>query len=240
MTPSLLGGVQIAGADVEGRYAAEIADITQLHVDGPDVTLDASGRLALGRAGTSDLKYHVNATDITELGRIAGQSGLDGTLVLDGTITGNAASLETTGTLSGNGLAYGENKVLDLDSTYTVTVADLDFVNARVEATSDATFVEIGGVELNQVKAKTTYAEKRLEFETTVQQQTRELGATGSVIFHPDHQELHLPTLALRADGIEWRNVPGSEAAIQYRQSEVSIKDLRLASGDQTLDVDGR
>ncbi len=167
------------------------------------------------------------------------RDGLDGTLALDGTITGNAASLETTGTLSGNGLAYGENKVLDLDSTYAVAVADLDFVNARVQATSDATFLVVGGVELNQLKAKTTYAEKRMEFETTVQQQTRELGATGSVIFHPDHQELHLPALALRTDGIEWRNVPGSEAAIQYRQNEVSIKDLRLANGDQTLDVDG-
>ena len=239
LTPSLIGGVQVAGADLEGRYAAETADITRVHVDGPDVTLDASGRLALGRTGTSDLKYRINASDVTEIGRIAGQTGLDGTLALDGTITGNAASLETTGTLNGNGLAYGENKVLDLDSTYAVAVADLDFVNARVQATSDATFLVVGGVELNQLKAKTTYAEKRMEFETTVQQKTRELGATGSVIFHPDHQELHLPALALRTDGIEWRNVPGSEAAIQYRQNEVSIKDLRLANGDQTLAVDG-
>ena len=49
LTPSLIGGVQVAGAEVEGRYAGEIADITKLHVEGPDVTLDASGRLALGR-----------------------------------------------------------------------------------------------------------------------------------------------------------------------------------------------
>ncbi len=48
--PSLVGSVQIAAADVEGRYAGEIADITRLHVDGPDVKLDASGRLALGRS----------------------------------------------------------------------------------------------------------------------------------------------------------------------------------------------
>ena len=132
LRPSLIGGVQVAGAEVEGRYAAETADIARLRVDGPDVTLDASGRLALGRAGTSDLRYLITATDITELGRIAGRSGLDGTLALDGRITGNAASLETAGTLKGNGLAYGESRVLDLDSTYAVTVADLDFRNARV------------------------------------------------------------------------------------------------------------
>ena len=38
---------------------------------------------------------------------------------------------------------------------------------------------------------------------------------------------------------IEWRNVAGSEAAIRYRGNVVSIEDLRLANGDQTLDVSG-
>jgi hypothetical protein len=88
LAPSLLGSIQIVAADLEGKYASEVADIAKLHVDGPDVTLDASGRLALGRESSSDLKYDVNATDITELGRIAGQTNIDGTLVLDGTITG--------------------------------------------------------------------------------------------------------------------------------------------------------
>ena len=237
--PSLVGSVQIAAADVEGRYAGEIADITRLHVDGPDVKLDASGRLALGRTATSDLKYHINAPDITEVGRIAGQEGLEGAVDLDGTITGNAASLQTSGTLSGNGLAYGTNKILDLDGKYDVMVADLDFVNARVQATSAATFVEIGGTQINQLTATTTYAQKRLEFETRAQQRGRELAATGNVIFHPDHHELHLPRLALTAQGIEWRNVEGSEAAIQYGQNQLTIKDLRLVSSNQAFDVEG-
>ena len=239
LAPSLFGSIQIVAADIEAKYAGEVADITKLHVDGPDVALDASGRLAIGREATSDLKYHINATDITELGRIVGQSDIDGMLVLDGTITGSSGALETKGTLNGNGLVYGRHKVLDLDSDYSATVTDLDFVNARVEAKSKATFVELAGVQINEVVATTKYADKRLEFDTNVQQKTRELGATGSVIFHPDHQEIHLPTLALKTEGVEWRNVAGSEAAIQYRQNEISIKDFRLASADQTLDVAG-
>ena len=240
--PSLVGSVQIAGGEIEGRYAGEIADITRLHVDGPDVKLDASGRLALGRTATSDLKYHINAPDITEVGRIAGHGehdGLEGAVDLEGTVTGNAASLQTSGTMSGNGLAYGNNKILDLDGNYDVTVADLDFATARVQATSTASFVELGGTPINQLTATTTYAQKRLEFETRVQERGRELAATGNVIFHPDHQEIHLPRLALTAQGIEWRNVAGSEAAIQYGQNQLAIKDLRLTSGDQALDVEG-
>jgi autotransporter translocation and assembly factor TamB len=239
VAPSLLGSVQIVAADIEGKYAGEVADITRLHVDGPDVALDASGRVAVGRGGASDLKYHINATDITELGRIAGQSNIDGTVVLDGTITGSSGALETKGTLSGNGLAYGDYKILDLDSDYTATVTDLDFTNAHVDAKSRATFVELAGVQLNEVIATTKYGEKRLEFDTNLQERERSLAATGSVIFHPDHQEIHLPALALVTQGVEWRNVSGSEAAIQYRENEVTIKDLRLANGDQSIDVEG-
>jgi len=239
LAPSLLSSVQIAGAEIEGRYANETADVTRLHVDGPDATVDASGRLALGGTATSDLKYQLSASDITEIGKIVGQNTLDGMLVLDGTVTGNRDSLETRGTLNGNGLAYEDNKALDVDSTYAVTVPNLDVVNARVEAKSVATFVQIGGVEINQINATTTYDQKRLEFEATMQQRGRSLAATGNAIFHPDHHELHLPKLALATEGIEWRNVPGSEAAIQYRQGEITIEDLRLARGDQSLEVAG-
>ena len=239
LAPSLVGGVQIGRADLAGRYVGEVADIAKLHVDGPDVTLDASGRLALGGASSSNLKYQVNAADITELGRIAGQESLDGTLVLDGAITGNAASLETRGTLKGNGLAFVSNKVLDLDSTYAASMKDLKVDTARVEARSRASFVELGGVEIDQVEATTTYAQKKLEFETTVQERGRELAATGTAIFHPDHQEIHLPRLAVTTQGVEWRNVPGSEAAIQYGRKELTVEDFRLANGDEALEVSG-
>ena len=37
--------------------------------------------------------------------------------MLDGTVTGNAASLQTTGTLDGSNLGYGENSALDLNSS---------------------------------------------------------------------------------------------------------------------------
>ena len=164
------------------------------------MSLDASGRLALGRASTSNLKYHIDATDITELGRIAGQAGLEGTLVLDGTITGNAdVARDDAARSTETASRYGEIKALDLDSKYAVTVTDLDFVNPRVQATSEATFVEVAGLQINQMTATTTYAEKRLEFDTRIQERGRDLAATGSVVFHPDHQEIHLPQLA--ADG---------------------------------------
>ena len=135
---------------------AALYDVKRLQVNGPDVKVDASGRVALDRTSDSSLKYHVEAIDLTELGRLAGQAGVDGSAVLDGTVTGNAASLQTTGTLDGSNVGYRENKALDLDSKYTVTLPDLNVKQIRVEADTNASFIKAGALQLNAVMAKTT------------------------------------------------------------------------------------
>jgi uncharacterized protein involved in outer membrane biogenesis len=238
--PTLIHGVQIAAADVQGKYESEVADLQKAQVKGPDITLDASGRLALDRTSQSNLKYHIASSDISEVGKLVGQEGLDGAVVLDGTVTGNATSLQTSGTLDGSGLAYGENKALDLNSTYSATVPNLDVVNAKVDATTDGTFVSVGRFEINKLTAKTSYAQKKLEFQTNLQERTREVDARGTVVFHPDHQEIHLPQMAVRTQGVEWTSAPGSEAAVQYGQGLVTLQNVRFTSaGDQALDVSG-
>ena len=52
-------------------------------------------------------------------------------------MTGNAASLKTAGTLDGSNVGYQDNKALDLNSKYTVTVPDLRFARAEVQAQID-------------------------------------------------------------------------------------------------------
>jgi autotransporter translocation and assembly factor TamB len=97
----------------------------------------------------------------------------------------------------------------------------------------------VGGFDISELKATTTYVDKRLSFSTTMREQTRDLDATGEVIFHPDHQEIHLPQLAIRTQGIEWRNDPGIDNAIQYGNRTLTLKNVRLISGNQSLDVVG-
>lgn len=236
---STIGGLQINGATVDGKYAAQVADLTTLQVSGPDLNGEASGRVALDRTSESDLKYHVEATNLEQLAPLAGGKGVAGSAVLDGTVTGNAASLQTTGTLDGSNLGYNANKALDLNSKYTVRVPDLTFKDAVVETETMASFVKVGGVEINSLAAKTTYQKQQIEFTTNIKERTRELDASGSLILHPDHQELHLPQLAIRTQGIEWRMAPGSEAAVQYGQSQIELHNIKLVSGEQSLDVSG-
>ncbi len=236
---SAIGGLKIDNASLDGKYAAQVGDVTKLQVTGPDLKLEASGRVALDRTTSSNLKYHVDMPNLTEIARLAGQEAVSGSAVVDGSVTGNAATLQTTGTVDGSNVGYNDNKALDVNSKYTVSIPDLLANKARVEATSSATFVAVGGLQINAVTATTTYENQRLEFETNLKEKTRELDATGSVLFHPDHQEIHLPNLAIRTQGVEWRTVPGSNAAIHYAASRLELKNVKLASGDQSLDVSG-
>ena len=79
-------------------------------------------------------------------------------------------------------------------------------------------------MELNSVTATTTYDENRLDFTTNIKEKTRELDATGQVLLHPDHQEIHLPELAVRTQGVEWRTAPGSQATMKYGGSASSSR----------------
>jgi translocation and assembly module TamB len=236
---STLGDLEIASAQVDGQYASSVGDLTRLTLTGPDVKVEASGRVALDKASSSKLTYHVEATDLAALARLGGQEGVEGSAVLDGTLTGNASSLQTTGKMNGSGLSFNDNSALDVNSQYTVTVPDLELAKAEVKATTAATFVKVGALELNDVTATTTYANTQLDFDATMKQQERELAARGDVIFHPDHQEIHLPSLALRTQGVEWQTAPGSAAAVRYGNDRIELQDVRLVSGDQTLDVAG-
>jgi autotransporter translocation and assembly factor TamB len=244
---SEVAGFTIDSADVQGQYANRRGMLRQATVKGPDIDVTASGPIALDAAGQSNVKYHVAATNLATLGKLANQPDLSGSAVLDGTVTGNQSALKIAGTLDGSNLGYQNNKALDLNSAYTVTVPDLQFADAHVQAQTTGTFIQAAGLQIQTLTANTTYASQTLNLQAHVAEAAtpgtghapRELDATASVIFHPDHQEIHLPSLALRTQGIEWKSAPGSQAAIEYAANRVQVNDLRLVSGDQSLDVSG-
>ncbi|CAN5657843.1 hypothetical protein BH24ACI5_BH24ACI5_10100 [soil metagenome] len=239
LTQSTVGGLKIESANLDAAYANQVGDVKQFTLKGPDVTAEASGRVALDRSTASNLKYHVEAINLPELARLAGQTGIDGTAIVDGTLTGNRASLTTTGTLNGSNLSYQENSALDVDSTFTVTVPELEFAKAHVEATTKGTFIKAGAFELTELTATTTYDQNTVDFTTTIKEKTRELDARGRVVLHTNHQELHLPQLAIRTAGVEWRTKPGTEATVKYSPEQIELANVQLESTGQFLSVNG-
>jgi autotransporter translocation and assembly factor TamB len=249
-----IADLQITNADIEGRYTDRRGELRQATIKGANVDVQASGPIALDDSGSTNLKFHVGAPDLAAIGELANQP-IAGSAVIDGTLTGNECSLNVSGMFDGSNISYQDNQAFDLDSKFNATIPNLEFARASVQADTTATFIKAGGLQINDFKATTKYADQRIDFQTHVTEApsgeeaekaagqnapgTRELDAGGSVILHPDHQEIHLPNLSLRTQGIEWRTAPGSSATVQYGNNKVDLEGVRLVSGNQSFEVAG-
>ena len=235
---SAIAGLQIETAVIDGRYANREGDITQLSIAGPDLNVQGKGALALNETGASDMQVHLDTPALDHIGEIIGRP-LKGGAIVDAKLTGNAGQLVASGTIKGSNIGYGENEALNLESTFSVTVPNLTPADAAVQADSHATFLEIGGQAITELTAKTKYSGNTVEFDALAKEGVRELGASGSAVFHADHQEIHLGNLALRTEGVEWRTAPGSEAAVQYGSDRIAVENVRLVNADQFIEANG-
>ena len=235
---STISDVAIDMALIEGAYANREGHLKQATITGPDVSATAQGDIALNQTGASNLTTHLESATLDRIGELIGRP-LKGAAIVDATVTGNATELKAAGTLQGSNIGYGENEALSLNSTFAVAVPELTLERARVGAKSTATFLEVGGQSIREVSAETAYSQSKLEFTAMAQEGMREVVAGGSAIFHPDHQEVHLANLVLRAEKIEWSMAPGGEAAIRYGGDRIGIENLQLVSGDQRIEADG-
>jgi autotransporter translocation and assembly factor TamB len=235
---STISGLTIDSATIDGTYANRSGDLNQLSIVGPDLNVTASGAIALNETGASNLTGHAESPSLDRLGEIIGRP-IKGAATVDATITGNARELKAAGTLQGSNIGYGESEALSLNTTFEVAVPELTPANATVRSDGTATFLEVAGQNINELKAQTTYSQSTLQFGAVATQGVRQLAADGSAVFHPDHQEVHLTSLALRAEQLEWRTAPGTETTIRYGPERVGIDNLRLVSGDQRIDADG-
>jgi hypothetical protein len=237
LAPSTVGTIRIDAGTVDATLTEGVAEVRQFAIDGPDLTAQAQGQVALNETGQSTLKYSARTASLEKIGAMVDQP-LQGAAALEGTIAGNRAELRLTGTLEGSNLTYAENGALDLNSTFSVAIPDLEPARARVEADTHATFARVGNVEIQEITANTTYQDDHLAFDARIRDQGRELESRGELILHPDHSEVHLPAFSVRTEGLEWR-LASPEATIQYGNNRVAFQNLTLQSGEQTLSVEG-
>jgi autotransporter translocation and assembly factor TamB len=235
---STIGGLAIERGSLDADYHEQSGEIRQLDIVGRDVNVTAKGTLALNDSGQSNLTFHADTPSLAEIGKLV-DVPLTGIAKVDGTLTGNRSELQAKGTLVGDGVKYQENGALTVSSDYTVAVPDLTFERAHVDADTHATFVTVAGQNINQLTAKTTYEDKKVTFDATAKQPERSLTAGGSLVLHPDHQEVHLQSLGLTAGQQQWSLANGQQAIINYAADSVRVEQLSLVNGDQQISADG-
>jgi autotransporter translocation and assembly factor TamB len=241
LSPSKVGDLEITWANVDADYAAERGDVRDVEIVGRDLNVSAYGPIALDAEGQSKLTFHADTPSLQEVGKLVGVE-MEGIAKVDGTLTGNRAELQASGTFTGDGIKYGADGsigALTASTKYNVTIPELDYKRAKVDADTTATFVTAGGQEINELAAKTTYADNQVTFNATAKQPKRTLTADGAVAMRPEAQEIHLQNLVLDTQGLRWNLAPDSPATIQYGADQVAVKDVRLVSGAQTISASG-
>jgi autotransporter translocation and assembly factor TamB len=235
---STIGGLEIARASLDGGYHESVGNIRALDIVGRDLNVKASGTVALNDTAQSNLKIHADSPDLETIGKLV-DVPIGGIGSIDATVTGNRRELKAAGNLVGDGLKYGNNGALTVSSSFNGTAPDLDIAEATVVADTHATFVSVAGQDINELDAKTTYKRKQLDFDATAKQPQRSLGAAGSLLLHPDHQEVHLQRLGLQAQGQTWQLAQGSQTTFNYGHETVAVHDLALVNGGQRIAADG-
>ena len=241
LDPSQVGGLEITRADIDGDYHNSAGDIRALEIVGRDLNVSGSGTLALNDSGQSSFKLHADSPSLDTIGKLVDQP-ITGIAKIDATVTGNRRELQATGNFTGDGLKYQQNGALTMSTDFTAKIPELQAADASVDANTHATFVTLGGQNINEVQAKTAYHQKNLDFDVNAKQPQRTLAVGGAVALHPDHQEVHLRGLGLQSQGVSWQLAPGAQPAIRYGDNAVEVKDLRLVSGaggDQQIAADG-
>jgi autotransporter translocation and assembly factor TamB len=238
LQPSMIGGLAIDSASIDGDYRDSTGVIRALEVKGRDITVSAAGTLALGETGQSNVTFRADTPSLVEIGKLVDQP-LRGSITVDGTLTGNRRELEASGQLVGGTVAYGDISALTVSTDYTVKVPDLAPAQARISADTAATFLAGAGQNINEVHAKTQYANHEVNFDATASQPQRSLGAAGLLLLSPADPEVRLQQLSLQAQGASWQLAPGSAPAIHYGGNAVVVDDLKLVSGNQQIAADG-
>ncbi|HZR26608.1 MAG TPA: translocation/assembly module TamB domain-containing protein [Vicinamibacterales bacterium] len=238
LNPSTVGGLEITRANVDGDYYNSTGDVRNLEVVGRDVNVNGYGTIALNDDGQSNFKLHADSPSLATIGKLVDQP-LTGIAKIDATVTGNRTQLNATGNLTGDGFKYGDNGALTASSDFTAKLPDLDIQEATISANTHATFVTVGGQNINELTAKTDYNKQNVDFDVNAKQPQRSLALGGSVALHPDHQEIHLKSLNLSSQGVSWQLAQGAQPAIQYGDNAVAVKDMKLVNGDQQITADG-
>ena len=238
LQPSSIGGLEITKAAVDGDYRNSSADIRTLEIVGRDLNVSGKGTLALNEDGRSNFTLRADSSSLAEIGKLIDQP-LTGIAKVDATITGNRRELQARGNLTADGFKYGENGALTASSDFTATLANLDAENAAVSANTHATFVTLGGQNINDLQAKTDYKRKEVAFDATAKQPKRSLSLGGNLLLHPDHQEVHLRQLNLTSQNVNWQLAQDSQPAINYADNAVAVEGLKLVSGTQQIAADG-
>ena len=240
LDPSMIGPLAIDAARLEGSLTNRQADITLFEAMGPRLTAMASGRLALGDSGQSNLKYSASMTQLSDIGPLVGRM-LDGRVLVEGTVTGNRADLTSTGTAVFSGITVDTTfDALTLNAAFEAHVPNLDTAAIRADVKADATLVTVSGRLIPELTATVAYADSRYRFEATANEAGRTITASGDLALLEGGREVTINRAALTAGPATWALADSGPVKIRYQNGLLTLpQPVTLVNNGQQLSAQG-
>jgi autotransporter translocation and assembly factor TamB len=240
LDPSTIGPLTLDVARLEGSLANRQADITMFEAMGPRLTAMASGRLALGDQGQSNLKYSASMTRLSDIGPLVGRM-LDGRVLLDGSVTGNRPTLASKGTAVFSGIKVDDSfDALTLSTGFEAKLPGLDMAALTANIKADGTLVTIAGREIPTMQATVDYAGDRYRFEATANETGRTITATGDLALFEGGREITVTRAALTAGPATWALADAGPVRVRFEHGLLLLpQPVTLVNNGQQLSAVG-
>jgi autotransporter translocation and assembly factor TamB len=239
---STVRGTTIDRADIDGSLAGGVATIRRLDVAGVGATVTAAGTMIVSNtaAGESDLAIEADVPDVSAIPGLPAPDAA-GAVRLTAHVTGRPDQLSATGTLAAHELEYGDTaRALTLNATFDAALPDRDVHRLSATVDADSAFLTVKGQDIQHLTLHSTYADRRVDVTTRVEQTNRALDLEGSLALRPEFDEVRVRRLSLALATGTWSLAPGREAVIQYGPDAIDAHDVVLTHGSGTIDVEGR
>jgi len=237
--PSRFDGIEI----VSGRLVATADDglftITQGLASGPVGRLEATGTVALGDNGRSNLAFLV---DLSDLGLLPESLGLDATgqVRTEGRLTGPFADPVLRGTFVASTLATGTVSALHATGEYDVRVPEFVAGALTGTASADATFIQTGGQSWPRASVTATFNQGVTDIVSTIEHERAIIDLTAGIRTEDDGTlEVTARALTLRMPGEAWSMPAGATAVMRSSETHLSVGRLTLTKGREHMVFDG-
>jgi autotransporter translocation and assembly factor TamB len=236
---SKLQGYDVDRAVVDASLLAGTATVRSLTVEGPQLHATAAGVVAISGNSASDFTFTIDADTLETPAKLSGRP-ISGGGRVEGKVTGPPNQLTATGKYDLRQFKYGTSvDTLTLNGTFSADVKDQQWRDGTFRTDATATFVKVGGQNIDQVTAKAVYHQNNLDIETRLDQKGRSVEMTGNVAFEPEQEEIKLRRLALATANQTWTLPAGREATIRYGMDRIAIENLGLMRDAQLVEVKG-
>jgi len=238
LAASRIGDITIDRMSLVAQAANQVVDLRELAVQGPTLTANASGTIALDGVTPTQATYEFASPNVASLASLVGQE-ISGDVRMRGEVTGTAP-LRVVGTIAASSVAYAGTEATTVNVTHDVLVPPDAPPDATADAQVEATFVRVAGRTLTGVTVDAAYEARALTFEAQVQEAERTIQSGGRLVLLPEGQEVHLTSFRFEAPGTRWDMPAGQQARIDYGLERIVVEGLRLETVDgQAITAEG-